>query len=321
MAGSTYKANRLTKPRFFFRWVKRYMSRLKKAHHQIISDVNQEALFDQFENMVYKTPAIKTDRDAIVETITVTSHSHLTMFLLAIKGLHYYSHLSYYITVIDDGTLTSSDKQLLYRHLKGVNLISHTQFKNKVRDKFGINHIFYRLSSSPYMKKKLSASLFTCKSKLLFIDSDLLVTSRPTEIIDWINSSTPYVIFNQDFQYSYCFSPMECESLFNRKPYPQVNSGLIGMPASLLSVKVLDQVATYYESYCQQRAPHWQVYFGLIFSNNPTLPIKPLPTKRYIVSNSLKAYNHPSAVTKHYVHPVRDHYFQEAIIQLKRIYD
>lgn len=77
--------------------------------------------FKQAEKLVLKTPSAKYRECSSVTIVSMVSHSTLCMYLLAVKSfLRFFGYGT--IEAIDDGTLTSQDKELLSRHVPGIRI-------------------------------------------------------------------------------------------------------------------------------------------------------------------------------------------------------
>ena len=130
----------------------------------------------------------------------------------------------------DDGSLTESDIILL-NNIKNVVLIkrSDADFDIEEHIKDYPNCYSYRLGKNPinlwHKIKTFDYYYFSKTKKVLGLDSDLLFMQKPKNVIDLINSNTPF--YFPDVQSSYCFNEPKDEV----PVFKNVNTGLIYIPS------------------------------------------------------------------------------------------
>jgi hypothetical protein len=130
----------------------------------------------------------------------------------------------------DDGSLTDSDKSLLL-DVNNVVIIDRKWADNEIKKYIG-NHphcMSYRLGSGHinlwHKIKTFDYFFFSKSKKILGLDTDLLFMRRPENIINLINSNTPF--YFPDVQSSYSFNEPK-----NEVPVlSSVNTGLIFIPS------------------------------------------------------------------------------------------
>lgn len=148
-----------------------------------------------------------------------------------IKSFRKYEELSLIPIVFhDDGSLDENSIQLL-NTLNNITIIPRD-----VADKEIYQHIKnypnakqYRLGNSNinlWHKIKLFDFFYFSKTKnILCLDSDLLFFKKPNEILNYVNSKTPF--YFPDIQSSYCFNEPKNEI----SVLPNVNTGIIYIPS------------------------------------------------------------------------------------------
>jgi hypothetical protein len=130
----------------------------------------------------------------------------------------------------DDGSLTKSDISLL-DNIKNVILIDRKEADKEIEQyiKNYPNCMSYRLGKNPinlwHKIKTFDYYYFSKSKKILGLDTDLLFMKKPENIINLINSNTPF--YFPDVQSSYCFNEPKDEI----PVFKSVNTGLIYIPS------------------------------------------------------------------------------------------
>jgi len=130
----------------------------------------------------------------------------------------------------DDGSLTKSDISLL-DNIKNVILIDRKEADKEIEQhiKDYPNCMSYRLGKNPinlwHKIKTFDYYYFSKSKKILGLDTDLLFMKKPENIINLINSNTPF--YFPDVQSSYCFNEPKDEI----PVFKSVNTGLIYIPS------------------------------------------------------------------------------------------
>jgi FkbM family methyltransferase len=130
----------------------------------------------------------------------------------------------------DDGSLTDSDIELL-SEIKNTIVIKRADADKEIEQyiKDYPNCMSYRLGDNPinlwHKIKTFDYFFFSKSKKILGMDTDLLFIRKPNNVIDLINTNTPF--YFPDCQSSYCFNEPKSEV-----PVPEkVNTGLIFIPS------------------------------------------------------------------------------------------
>jgi len=130
----------------------------------------------------------------------------------------------------DDGSLTDSDIELL-SDIKNTIVIKRVDADKEIKQyiKDYPNCVSYRLGNNPinlwHKIKTFDYFFFSKSKKILGMDTDLLFMKRPENLINLINTNTPF--YFPDCQSSYCFNEPKSEILVPEK----VNTGLIYIPS------------------------------------------------------------------------------------------
>lgn len=130
----------------------------------------------------------------------------------------------------DDGSLSDSDIELL-SDIKNVIVIKRADADGEIEQyiKDYPNCMSYRLGDNPinlwHKIKTFDYFFFSKSKKILGMDTDLLFIRKPENVINLINTNTPF--YFPDCQSSYCFNEPKSDV-----PVPQkVNTGLIFIPS------------------------------------------------------------------------------------------
>ncbi len=267
---------------------------------------------------VQQIPPLRSSSESAVDIISVTSHVDMPMLLLGLKSLIYFSKYNYKINIFDDGTLTQADVEIMKENILSVNYISCELYDLMLKKVLRKNSSMWRLRGNPYIKKKLVAHFCTNKGKLLFFDSDIIFFRKPKNILDWIDNKYD-AFYMRDIQNSYVISNIESRYLFGVNQISKLNSGLLGLRKSQLSLQVLSKLIQFYESLNNLRTPHIQSYFAVLYAKNiGNYKILALP-EDYVVSDKPEAFNPATITCGHYVTPVREKYFEDAKVVINTL--
>lgn len=95
---------------------------MKEELNKVIQLLNN-FFFNLTAKKITDTPPIAYNLDPNVKIVTMLKHSDINMYLIAIKSFMW--NFGYgTIEVIDDGSLTNEDKNILYKHVPNINIYS-----------------------------------------------------------------------------------------------------------------------------------------------------------------------------------------------------
>ena len=141
---------------------------------------------------IQKSPPIAVNPDAPTAIHSAVPHRYLYAYLYAIKSfLRFYSDVA--VIVHDDGSLMSSDYQLIQTHLPGVEIISRQLADQTFLEQYPDPFLAKVRSSYTSYLKLFDPSLFSKGKKIIILDTDTLFLKKPEAIIDWcINGGAPW---------------------------------------------------------------------------------------------------------------------------------
>ena len=129
---------------------------------------------------VVKTPPIKGAEDGLV-VLTMLSHKYVPMYLVAVKSLYqFYPHGRY--EVLDDGTLTPEDKEVLRYHVGGIQFSDFPQVKNDHCPKNGC------------WERLLRVGELAQQEKVLVMDSDILTQGPVQEMDQYLQANQSFIL-------------------------------------------------------------------------------------------------------------------------------
>jgi hypothetical protein len=187
---------------------------------------------------------------------SMVSHDFVDMFILNISSFQYFTSMCFPVYLINDGSLTNTDKKKLKDHLN-VTIVSTHQSGNKMmvlaRKYKNIGR--FRFDSKAFiLRYKLDAIFTNPFKKFIYLDSDILFFRKPNEIIDWIirkpNKSlyTAHIPYKMDmFSYNHDWIIHSYRVLyverFNYSIDPTFNSGMLCVHSSRdIDLKKVDEM-------------------------------------------------------------------------------
>ena len=216
------------------------------------------------------------------------------------------------IIIHDDGTLPSSAKKALSTLFKTARFISRAD-SDLAMDKFLQPHPFcheYR-AKHPLAQKVFDIPYYCDSDRLIILDSDLLFYRYPSEIMQWVTSSSNECLFNEDAAESSLISPKSAWEDLGVKLCPRVNSGLCLLPKAAIDLE-----------FCERALGETSILKGHIWRVEQTLIALcasrtghgGLLPKTYEVSLSKNASS--DVIMRHYVGAVRDRFYSEGLAKL-----
>lgn len=135
--------------------------------------------FDFCCREILKTPPINLKNDGIA-IVSMVSHQDLVMYLIAIKS--FYLHFKKgKITIIDDGSLTEKDKEILNHHVKPCRLISINDIKSENFPRGGT------------WERLIFISNYVEEDYIIQLDSDTVTFGEIPEVIECIERNQSFV--------------------------------------------------------------------------------------------------------------------------------
>lgn len=126
--------------------------------------------FNRVCKQVLKTQSIKTDDSALM-FVSMVSHSDLLNYIMAIKSIYRFFKMGR-ITIIDDGSLTTSDSDVLDRHIDHFTVLKAEQVNTSP------------CPSGGCWERLLTICSLAKDYYVIQVDSDLLAVAPISEIVD-----------------------------------------------------------------------------------------------------------------------------------------
>ncbi len=262
-------------------------------------------------------PLKQNDADFDVEIISIVSHNDLILYLCMIKTFYFFSNITPQTTVLDDGTLSKIDINILNHFIPFIKVVSSDTANIIVANKFNKNKypsaLFLR-NNSIYLKKKIDIPLICSKPRLLILDSDLLFYRKPKEIMDWIKKlkNGDGVIFMKDCRNSNIISEIESKVVMGRKLIPKLNSGIVGFPLKQWDPMFIEKFCKYIiENDIHLVRPHqmqtiWAAMFSILKPSE-----RVYLSDKYILSEAKQSITNIDC--RHFVRYVRPLFYKDAI--------
>lgn len=159
------------------------------------------------QGLTYLIPKLSLPKDGDAGVVVMLCHEHVPMLIGSLSSFYYF--LKQYIPclIIDDGSLTQKDRQKILSLFQNIKIIDSSKSKEIALKK---------LKKYPYCLKhrrengvmnnfniKLFDTILTSKfKKIVLLDADILFLNQPTEIKEWINSSSQNSLYARHFIYS-----------------------------------------------------------------------------------------------------------------------
>lgn len=188
---------------------------------------------------------------------TLLCHRDVWFYLLTIKSLFYFSKLSLGVQVIDDGSLTATDKKILSKHIKNISIISGDVATKKITallKNYRYCSIFRESNHKgiyTHNKKLFDPILLAKTENIILIDSDIIFFNPPNQLINWVKKNNPEPIHMSylekhvdEDRFKYLESPdnikwqiISMRLLAEKWPITKLfNSGIIGLPKKYFSL-------------------------------------------------------------------------------------
>ena len=159
------------------------MSTIKNLYYKIkhgLPDKIKRLRFDATAKKVLSTPRIRSKQDGLV-ILSMVSHQDVLMYLLAMKSLSYYLQRGRF-EVINDGSLTDKDTEMITDHISGVKFTDFSKINNTKCPKKGV------------WERLLYAAQLSEKEQVLVVDSDILTSGPVPELIGSIEQNHSCII-------------------------------------------------------------------------------------------------------------------------------
>lgn len=276
------------------------------------------AIVDQCAAWVYGAQEIRdTSRichpEAEFSIHMVTCHKHVDMAIWCLKSLAYYAKESPYLTIHDDGTLTTRDKELLCSHLYRCTVIDKSEADETMNEALRAYPLCrqMRARSDFYCALKLFDPLvYTPADVIVLVDSDILFFKHPSELLNSARCGIP--CFNSDYQDAYALPAEELRRRLNIDVFPKINAGLVVLRRADYDLNFMERYFAYFSSPIRDVNRHEQTLNALLLSRAEAHRLSDV----YQISRQRIT---PTTVSHHFVNDgSRLHFYTRGVRALKR---
>ena len=254
----------------------------------------KEELINQLYLRMHHFYNFKQVLNTEVGICSVVGHDRVLMLIHTIASLFYFLKTNYSLYLVDDGTLTESDKMKINR-IFTVKIQSPDEGKSKIINKFGTNSKFvkYRLDKNNSLTRlKFDAYILNSFKRAIYIDSDVLIFNEPKEISKWLKQDSQNILcmlhdrklfksnLRQDLDHS-------IRVLLSNNGFPQLspsfNSGLIALSnKDIFNAQLLDSIFNQFIGIGYDKAFTAEETALSIVLKNSNSSITFLPKKKYL---------------------------------------
>lgn len=135
---------------------------------------------------------------------SLVCHSHIDMFIYSLNSFYFYIKEPLPCTVIDDGSLTKNDFELLKKYFPGINIIPRQDADRKIetilKNHAAILNFRKKETIHKFHLKVTDPILLPPYEKIIYIDSDVLFVGNPKRINRWIKSSEETYLYEPEYR-------------------------------------------------------------------------------------------------------------------------
>lgn len=269
-------------------------------------------------------------KDQSVGIVSLLCHRDVTKYIYTTTSFFYQLGFQLPLFVVDDGTLTNTDKDNLSERFD-IRIEDKYELDENIAKKYHPYQYLYRnrfLSNSHIYKMKIDALVLSPFERTILMDSDILFFHKPTIIINWIKSNSEEILHfvhkKKDIHKGIFASQLEltCRTLLKRYKYTRMNidfnSGLVCIPhKSIINLQLLNSIFKTYFSL--------KIEEDLIVTEEIAVSImcsiykerKVLDPKKYIVSALGIDYSPhllENAICIHYAASSTDRFYKDSLI-------
>lgn len=259
-----------------------------------------------FNLLIYFLAPHKKAEDNSVGITSLVCHRDVKLFIVAVQSFYYALGKVLPLYIIDDGSLTFQDKNLL-KKLLPVYIEPLESNDKKMKQKLNNFRSVYRFRFDPeatIVKKKIDCLILNPFGRFIYIDSDVLFHRRPTEIIKWLEEKQKKTLINicHDHMTKYFTTDLEFSENFFRSlllkylsmdGYPLFNLGLLCVSdKQQIDLRKLNSIIDLF--YEVKYVPHaWNAEEAALMTlwDRRNKDIQTLPRQYYLNTHILSEYN------------------------------
>ena len=214
------------------------------------------------------------------------------------------------VVVVDDGTLTDTQIQLLHRFLPGLRLIGQAEVMDSLETRLPVRkypELRRRRLVYPHLRKLTDIHALGESWKLV-LDSDMLFHNKPNFLIQWLTApERPCHMVDRADAYGYSLHLLH--RLSGGKLAHRVNVGVCGLNSGAIDWDKL-------EYWCRQmiacEGTHYLMEQALVAMSIAGKQCAVAPADQYVVAPSREEAERPTAVLHHYTAESKAWYFRFA---------
>ena len=245
------------------------------------------------------TAPLPTDPAAEVEVHSLVCHRDVDLYLIAVKSLLRF-HPALAVAVHDDGTLTAADRELILRHLPGVEVIGRAAADAVVTEALRRWPECLRFRAARVNSFQVfDYNLLARRSRLISLDSDVLFLREPEEMLEWLAAESRDVLYNQEPEGT------QIGRTLRRLGIPchgDLNSGFLAYPRDMVDYGLVE--ASLVRLRGEAKGGYAQGYLDLCLHRSPCRA-RPLPPERYQIYTGQSRRDLEPAVMVHFISYLR----------------
>lgn len=186
------------------------------------------------------TPGISLQKPFKAEIHMLMNKKHVNMAILALKSfLRFFSNVC--IVIHGDGSIDEDTERLLKHHIKGIRVIRLKDAEEIFKNQTTLFHARKGyLSIHITMLKLLDIHFLSNKNKLIIMDSDVIFTNRPDEIISWIEDNENCNLYARPYLKNLKMDKDALRNKFGPISFiEKFNSGLLCINKKLITLELI----------------------------------------------------------------------------------
>jgi hypothetical protein len=266
--------------------------------------------------------------DANVAICSLVCHRDLAMYIHALRSLFAGMKKQLPVVVLNDGSLTGRDKEVLNMHFQ-IKIISLADARKKIKKllkNFPVTEEYLLSERNDILKYKLAVLWLSSYHKNILMDADVLFFQKPTLLVDWIEKGDDWL---------YVYHPETCfqEGYFPEHSFrkiwfashqltiePCFNAGLLALPKPL--VTQLEHIEK-----CFVTLKHHGIYvlgamdefvLAWVFAKNKALPLPAKSYRVYTLWKETREWGTNKVVMRHFSYETKGLFMRQALNLAKR---
>lgn len=266
-----------------------------------------------------KTIPIASDNQSAYEVSTLLDRGNINSYLLAIKSFVMHSPVPCKISIVSDGSLGPAERDLLCRHIHGVNIHSPVEIPEGKEDDLSVAMRHARVAF-PTIRKTYDIFHTMSSENIIFLDSDYLFLNPMDRSIFEIGEQAR-MIYNRDHDHSVCdpLFHLSDEFLLLKKikvlkRITDLNCGFMVFSSEVFDMNRIMEFIRYLYDLSSFHTVMEQDAWNILAS---TIPVRAMPStylvgdksqefRERLESNDIIAIHYVSSIRYHSLHYLRN---------------